>query len=48
MMIGVSSAAEMVLIQRGDWMLASLLLFVGNIGVSGTTVFYDSLLPTVE
>jgi UMF1 family MFS transporter len=47
MMIGVSSAAAMVLIQRGDWMLASLLFFVGNIGVSGTTVFYDSLLPTV-
>jgi UMF1 family MFS transporter len=47
MMIGVTSAAAMVLIDRGDWMLASLLFFVGNIGVSGTTVFYDSLLPTV-
>jgi UMF1 family MFS transporter len=47
MMIGVTAAAAMVFIQRGDWMLASLLFFVGNIGVSGTTVFYDSLLPTV-
>jgi UMF1 family MFS transporter len=47
MMIGVTSAAAMVLIGRGDWRLASLLFFVGNIGVSGTTVFYDSLLPHV-
>ena len=47
MMIGVTSAAAMVFIQRGDWMLASVLFFIGNIGVSGTTVFYDSLLPTV-
>ena len=37
----------MVFIQRGDWMLASALFFIGNIGVSGTTVFYDSLLPHV-
>ncbi len=47
MMIGVTAAAAMVLIQRGDWMLASALFFIGNIGVSGTTVFYDSLLPHV-
>jgi UMF1 family MFS transporter len=37
----------MVLIQRGDWVLASTLFVIGNIGVSGTTVFYDSLLPHV-
>ena len=47
MMIGATAAAAMVLIQRGDWMLASILFFIGNIGVSGTTVFYDSLLPNV-
>ena len=47
MMIGVTAAAAMVFIQRGDWMLASALFFIGNIGVSGTTVFYDSLLPHV-
>ncbi len=47
MMVGVSSAAAMVFIQRGDWMLASILFVIGNIGVSGTTVFYDSLLPRV-
>ncbi|HXG87548.1 MAG TPA: MFS transporter [Vicinamibacterales bacterium] len=47
MMVGATSAAAMVLIQRGDWMLASLLFVIGNIGASGTTVFYDSLLPHV-
>jgi UMF1 family MFS transporter len=47
MMIGVTAAAAMVFITRGDWVLASALFFIGNIGVSGTTVFYDSLLPHV-
>jgi UMF1 family MFS transporter len=47
MMIGSASAAAMVLIDRGDWMLASILFFIGNLGVSGSTVFYDSLLPVV-
>jgi UMF1 family MFS transporter len=45
--IGVTSCAAMILIDRGDWLLASLLFFAGNIGVSGSTVFYDSLLPHV-
>jgi UMF1 family MFS transporter len=47
MMIGVMSCALMVLIGEGDIMLASVLFFIGNIGVSGSTVFYDSLLPHV-
>ena len=47
MSIGVTSCALMVLIREGDIMLASVLFFVGNIGVSGSTVFYDSLLPHV-
>ena len=47
MLIGVSSAAAMVFIQRGDRVLAATLFVVGNIGVSGSTVFYDSLLPHV-
>ncbi len=37
----------MVFIGEGDIMLASVLFFVGNIGVSGSPVFYDSLLPHV-
>jgi len=47
MTIGVTSCALMVLIGEGDIMLASALFFIGNIGVSGSTVFYDSLLPHV-
>lgn len=47
MLIGVSAAAALVLVDQGNWMLASLLFVVGNLGVSGSTVFYDSLLPHV-
>lgn len=47
MLVGVASCAAMAAIGRGDWQLASLLFVVGNIGVSGSTVFYDSLLPHV-
>lgn len=47
MLIGVISCAAMAAIDRGDWQLASILFIIGNIGVSGTTVFYDSLLPHV-
>ena len=46
-LVGATSAAAMVFIQRGDWVLASALFFIGNIGVSGSLVFYDSLLPHV-
>jgi UMF1 family MFS transporter len=37
----------MVFIGEGDIALASALFFIGNIGVSGSLVFYDSLLPHV-
>jgi UMF1 family MFS transporter len=47
MAIGVVSCAAMVLIGEGDVALASALFVVGNIGVSGSLVFYDSLLPHV-
>lgn len=47
MVPGVLACLAMVFIERGDWQLASLLFIVGNIGVSGSLVFYDSLLPHV-
>ena len=47
MAVGVAACAAMVLIGEGDVQLASILFFVGNIGVSGSLVFYDSLLPHV-
>ena len=47
MAVGVTTAAAMAFIGRGDWVLASTLFLIGNLGVSGSTVFYDSLLPNV-
>ena len=47
MSIGVLACASMVFITEGNILLASLLFFLGNIGVSGSLVFYDSLLPHV-
>ena len=47
MAIGVVACASMVFITEGDIALASALFFIGNIGVSGSLVFYDSLLPHV-
>jgi UMF1 family MFS transporter len=48
MSLGVLACASMVLITEGNILLASLLFFAGNIGVSGSLVFYDSLLPHVS
>jgi UMF1 family MFS transporter len=45
LVIGVTATAAMYAIQRGDWMLALALFVVGNIGVAGSIVFYESLLP---
>ena len=47
MMIGVTACASMAFITEGNIALASALFFIGNIGVSGSLVFYDSLLPHV-
>ncbi|HYJ81094.1 MAG TPA: MFS transporter, partial [Longimicrobiaceae bacterium] len=45
--IGVAAVAMMFFIQRGDLLLASALFIVANIGVNGSFVFYESLLPHV-
>lgn len=45
--IGVLSTACLVLIETGDWLLASILALFGRIGFNGSIVFYDSLLPHV-
>ncbi|MGH9199925.1 MAG: MFS transporter [Vicinamibacterales bacterium] len=47
MIVGAASCLAMTLIGEGDVGLASVLFFIGNIGVSGSLVFYDSLLPHV-
>lgn len=45
--VGVAACASMAFIGEGDIGLASILFFLANIGVSGSIVFYDSLLPHV-
>jgi len=45
--IGILATALMVLIQAGDWPLALVLFLFGTIGLGGSYVFYDALLPHV-
>ncbi|HEX7087898.1 MAG TPA: MFS transporter [Vicinamibacterales bacterium] len=45
--LGVTTTAAMVLITRGDWLLAAVLFLLSNVGVNGSFVFYDSLLPHI-
>jgi UMF1 family MFS transporter len=45
--LGVLATAGMSCIQRGEWALAAGLFILGNIGVSGSFLFYDSLLPHI-
>jgi UMF1 family MFS transporter len=45
--VGLVACTAMAFISEGGWRFALLVFFVGNIGVSGSLVFYDSLLPHV-
>lgn len=45
--IGVIATGLLVLVNTGDWLLASILFILGRIGFSGSIVFYDALLPHV-
>jgi UMF1 family MFS transporter len=45
--IGVVSTGMMFFIYHGDLLLATLLFILANIGVNGSFVFYESLLPHV-
>jgi MFS transporter, UMF1 family len=45
--IGVTATAAMFYVERGDFRLAEWLFLVANVGISGSFVFYDSLLPHV-
>ncbi len=44
---GALACAGMFLIHQGDWLLASLLFILANIGANGSYVFYDALLPHI-
>ena len=43
--IGATATAGMFWIFQGDWRLALTLFVIGNVGVAGSIVFYESLLP---
>ena len=45
LLVGACSTIAMYWIERGDWQLALTLFVIGNIGVAGSIVFYESLLP---
>lgn len=45
--IGIAAVICMFFIQRGDWLLASALFILVNIGANGSFIFYDSLLPHI-
>jgi MFS transporter, UMF1 family len=47
LILGVGATAAMVLIGEGQWQLAAVLFVLGNIGASGSFVFYDALLPHI-
>jgi UMF1 family MFS transporter len=47
LVLGIPATALMFFIQRGQWGLATTLFILANIGVAGSIVFYESLLPHV-
>ncbi len=45
--IGTMGVGLLVLVDSGDWLLASAFLIIGRIGAAGANIFYDALLPHV-
>jgi hypothetical protein len=45
--MGAAATAAMFFLSRGDWQLALALFIITNVGVAGSIVFYDSLLPHI-
>jgi UMF1 family MFS transporter len=43
--IGACATAAMFFITRGEWLFALILFVISNVGVAGSIVFYESLLP---
>lgn len=44
---GIIGTGLLVLVDTGDWLLASILFVAGRIGFAAANVFYDALLPHV-
>src|SRR6266545_471088 len=47
MLLGVAASVGLAFVGRGDSTLAMILFGLGNIGATGSFVFYDSLLPHI-
>jgi UMF1 family MFS transporter len=45
--IGIAATAALALVGHGDWVLAAALLVAITVGLNGSFVFYDALLPHV-
>ena len=45
--IGCVAAGCLMLVGRGDWLLAAVLFGIGNVGFTASLTFYDSLLPHI-
>ncbi len=45
--IGITACFAMFWITEGEWLFALVLFVIGNIGVAGSIVFYESLLPHI-
>ncbi|MBN1658996.1 MAG: MFS transporter, partial [Anaerolineae bacterium] len=45
--LGIVSTGLLILVNTGDWLLASILFVLGRIGFTSANVFYDALLPHV-
>ena len=45
--VGVIGTGLLVLVDTGDWLLASILFILGRVGFAGANVFYDALLPHI-
>ena len=46
-LVGITGTSLMFFLTTGDWLLASVLFIIGNIGFAGANIFYDSLLPHI-
>lgn len=45
--MGILGTGLLILVDTGDWLMASILFIVGRVGFTGANVFYDALLPHV-
>jgi UMF1 family MFS transporter len=45
--VGVTATVSMAFIGRGDWLYAAVVFLVGNVAITASFVFYDSLLPHI-